>query len=385
MSQDRTAPADTRTMRIVHNALRRDLNRARAVLTTAPYPHTDQRRALAEHLDWMMDFLHHHHSGEDAGLYPMVRRRNPDTIALLDDMDADHHRIEPGMDALRRAAGEYRESADARAAVVAGIDELARVLFPHLEREENEMMPAVAASITTAEWDAWTQEFNVGTRAKSDLAREGLWIMEGQNAEDQQLIAELVPPVPRWIILNIFSRGYRKAAFRRWWSADTSPWKLRVSASSTVTVPATPDQVWSVLADVTRTGEWSHECHTAAWLDGATHSAAGVRFVGSSKVGRYGWTRPCTITVSDAGRVFGYETAGPLAKDSTEWRFVLEPTDEGTKITQSFRILRLPIWYDRLIWLTTPAHRDRRPALRADLERLGALAAEGRPAPAPVK
>lgn len=373
MSHDTSGPADTSTMRIVHNALRRDLTRARGVLSTAPYPHPVQRRALAEHLDWMMGFLHHHHSGEDTGLYPLVRLRDPDAAALLDEMDADHHRIGPGMDALRHAAGEYRDSAEAREAVAAGIDDLTEVLFPHLEREENELMPVVAATITQGEWMAWMQSLAVGPAA--ELADEGLWIMEGQDAEDRRLIAEIVPPIPRWIILNVFSRGYRKAAFRRWWSEDTSPWKLRASAATTVTVPATPQQVWAVLADVTRTGEWSHECHTVHWLDEATTATVGARFVGANKVGRMRWTRPCTITAVDEGRELGYETQGALAKDSTEWRFGLEAVPGGTRITQSFRILRLPVWFDRLIWLTTPAHRDRRPALRCDLERLGELAA----------
>lgn len=63
--------------------------------------------------------------------------------------------------------------------------------------------------------------------------------------------------------------------------------------------------------------------------------------------------------------------------DATQWRVLLEPDGGGTRITQFFRILRLPIWYDRLIWATTPTHRDRGPALHADLERLGVAAARG--------
>ena len=35
-------------------------------------------------------------------------------------------------------------------------------------------------------------------------------------------------------------------------------------------VAAPVDAVWRVVSDVTRTGEWSHECHSVHWLDGAT-------------------------------------------------------------------------------------------------------------------
>lgn len=371
-----TRPADTRTMRIVHNALRRDLARGRATLTRRPYPHPAQRRALGAHLAWMMAFLHHHHSGEDAGLYPLVRARNPAAAALLDRMDADHQAIEPAMAELAAAGEAYAASDDARDRAIGAIDDLCDVLLPHLLREEEEMMPVVAATISEAEWDAWTQEYNVGTRKPLELATEGLWILEGQTPEDQRVMAAVVPPVPRWLILHVFSRGYRKQAFARWWSEDHSPWKLRAQGSSVVEAPATPAQVWAVLGDPTRTGEWSHECHSVRWLDGATEVAVGARFVGSNKVGRTAWKRACTVTEVEAGRTLAFRTRGPLGLDATEWRFELAPAEGGgTRIEQHFRVLQLPPWYDRLIWWSTPSHRDRRRALQEDLVRLGDVSA----------
>ena len=69
-----------------------------------------------------------------------------------------------------------------------------------------------------------------------------------------------------------------------------------MSGSNTVEVAASPAQVWSVLADVRRVPEWSHECHHVAWLGGATEGAVGARFKGSNRVGRVRWARPCTVT-----------------------------------------------------------------------------------------
>ena len=74
MRADGGAPADTRTMGIVHSALRRDLERTRVALTTAPYPDAARRRAIGDHLLAMLHFLHVHHQGEGAGLWPMVLR-----------------------------------------------------------------------------------------------------------------------------------------------------------------------------------------------------------------------------------------------------------------------------------------------------------------------
>ena len=71
------APADTAMMGIVHSALRRDLTRTSEAVSGSPPPGDDQRRAIAEHVAWMMDFLHRHHAGEDDGLWPLVRQRDP--------------------------------------------------------------------------------------------------------------------------------------------------------------------------------------------------------------------------------------------------------------------------------------------------------------------
>jgi hypothetical protein len=54
MTVDDQAPADTSMMRIVHAALRRDLERARISATGEPSPDTHQRAAIARRLTWMI-------------------------------------------------------------------------------------------------------------------------------------------------------------------------------------------------------------------------------------------------------------------------------------------------------------------------------------------
>ena len=61
----------------------------------------------------------------------------------------------------------------------------------------------------------------------------------------------------------------------------------RVEATST----AAPDAVWAIVGDVTRTGEWSHECKHVDLLDGATAAEAGARFRGRNVCGRSRWSR----------------------------------------------------------------------------------------------
>jgi hypothetical protein len=88
------------------------------------------------------------------------------------------------------------------------------------------------------------------------------------------------------------------------------------------------------------------------------------------------WGRRCTITEVEPNRLLVYRTSGGLPPDSTEWRFELDPMPSGgTRIRQSFRILKMPRVTELFILLLMPAHRDRRPALAGDLARLGEVAA----------
>jgi hemerythrin-like domain-containing protein len=212
------APADTRMMGIVHAALKRDLLRAREVLAGEPPPSGRQRIALGEHVTWLMQFLHGHHSSEDEGLWPLVRRRNPAAAELLDSLEADHARIAPAADALAAAAQAYTSGTadEPRAALVEAIDRLTAVLFPHLDREVADAMPVVAASITAREWDEIEQRFNIKPKSVRELATEGHWLLEGIDAEGYDVVVHKVPALQRFVLLHGFGRAYRRQAAARW-------------------------------------------------------------------------------------------------------------------------------------------------------------------------
>jgi len=223
MKIDQDAPADTRTMGIVHSALRRDLRRATLVVGGAEPPSEDRRRALADHLVWMMMFLDRHHSGEDAGLYPMVQRRNPDAAQLLESMDAEHRLIHPAMDRLREVATAYRPPGTSTGArLQEAIHQLEVVLYPHLKREEEEMMPVVAASITARDWQAWDQAHNIKPLGFAELAFTGLWILDGQPPESEAVMSAVVPAPVRLVVTRGFGPGYRRKAARLWGGTEAA-------------------------------------------------------------------------------------------------------------------------------------------------------------------
>ena len=152
------------------------------------------------------------------------------------------------------------------------------------------------------------------------------------------------------------------------WRVD---WEGEVAAD----VAASPAQVWAVLRDPTRIGEWSHECRTVTWVGGHSRAEVGAQFRGTNQVGSFRWSRTCTITELEPERLLVFCTSGGLPPDSTRWRFLLEPTDGGTRVTQSFQILKFPRLVELATVLLNPAHRDRSQALRGDLTRLGEVSA----------
>jgi hypothetical protein len=165
-----------------------------------------------------MQFLHAHHTGEDEGLWPLLRSRNPAAGELIDSLEADHRRIDPAARALSSAGRRYAETAgdDARRELVAALDALAAVLFPHLDREVDEAMPVVSESLTRADWQAVEQQYNIKPKSLAQLGMEGHWLLDGIDAEGYDVVVHTVPAVPRFILLHGFAWPYRRRARARW-------------------------------------------------------------------------------------------------------------------------------------------------------------------------
>ncbi len=377
MTVEPEAPADTSMMRITHQALRRDLDRAVVVLRRSPPPEAQQRSAIASHLEWMMRFLHDHHASEDAGLYPVIRERRPDAAALLDAMGADHEAIAVAMAEVEREAAGYRTDDDdgRRAALLAALERLQEVLLPHLRREEDEAMPVASATLTAAEWRAIEYEYNLAPKSFVQLGREGHWLIDDLSPADRETVVGLVPALPRFVLLHGFARGYRRQK-RACWGAPSDGRHVQKAGRSEVVVDAPIDAVWDVVRDVTRVGDWSHECVSADWLGGATAAVPGARFRGRNRQGLLRWGRVCEVRTAEPYEFAWRTVPTTFYPDSSEWCIRLEEGDGGTRIEQSFRVLRAPKVLDVAYATILPAHRDRSEALAEDLRRLGQVAAE---------
>lgn len=143
-----------------------------------------------------------------------------------------------------------------------------------------------------------------------------------------------------------------------------APWRTEGSVERVV--PAPPDVVYRLVADVTGTGHRSLECRRCHWLPGAPPGTVGARFRGHNRSGPFRWSRVCEVTEAEPGRAFAFRTVperfDPTRMDQITWRYDLRPAVAGTVVRHAYRIDRMPLrpllpLYGRLV----PHHRDMRP------------------------
>jgi hypothetical protein len=154
-----------------------------------------------------------------------------------------------------------------------------------------------------------------------------------------------------------------------------------VRGSVTVHVAAPAERIWSLLADITRIGEFSPETFEAEWLGGASGASGpqvGARFRGHVRRNGRGpvyWTT-CTVIASDRGREFAF-TVGGRGKPLNTWGYRLTRGPNGTDVTESFELTDTLLL--RLYWKLAGRWRMRTNlnGMRTTLERVKAVAEAG--------
>ena len=133
-------------------------------------------------------------------------------------------------------------------------------------------------------------------------------------------------------------------------------------------IEATPEALYDLIADVTRTPERTPDIVRCTWLDGATGPAVGARFKAVNKQGRGpNWSNKPVVTVADRGREFSFTRTEPFA-GTILWRHRFEAEGTGTRMIESYEVIK-PIramgWF---IIDTLYGMKDRRAELRASIE-----------------
>jgi iron-sulfur cluster repair protein YtfE (RIC family) len=205
---------DVRDMVVVHTALLREFRLAPAVVARASLAAGRSVEVADRHLGLLCDLLHHHHAGEDALLWPLLRARLPETAALLvDTVEAQHAALDESLHRVTAARSSWRDRRDAasRDTLVDELRTLHSLLSEHLDAEERTVLPVAATVLTEAEWHA-IGEAAVAAMPKSTLPLTfGMFAYEG----DPEVLRDMLrtaPPLPRLLLPRIAPRVYARRA-----------------------------------------------------------------------------------------------------------------------------------------------------------------------------
>lgn len=113
----------------------------------------------------------------------------------------------------------------------------------------------------------------------------------------------------------------------------------QLRASHAAVIAADPEDLYNMVSDITRTGEWSPVCTGGQWDEGAA-PRPGSWFTGRNKAGTYEWTTRCQVTVASHGHDFGFVVGG-AADGWVCWNYSFRPTADGTLVTESWEVLRI--------------------------------------------
>jgi Polyketide cyclase / dehydrase and lipid transport len=132
-------------------------------------------------------------------------------------------------------------------------------------------------------------------------------------------------------------------------------------------IAATPESLYDLVSDVTRTPELSDDIVSCAWLDGATGPAVGARFKAvNNGRGRPNWSNKPIVTVADPGRELVFARTEPFA-GTIQWRYVFTPEDGGTVVTESYAVVRPLTVVGWFVIGVLYGHKDRATELRASM------------------
>lgn len=108
----------------------------------------------------------------------------------------------------------------------------------------------------------------------------------------------------------------------------------QLKMSESISVAATPIELYALVSDVTRMGEWSPVC-CACWWDQGAEPLVGAWFTGRNELPERTWETRCQVVAADPGREFAWV----VNKGWVRWGYTFEPEDEGTRLTESWEFL----------------------------------------------
>src|SRR5690554_5979802 len=103
--------------------------------------------------------------------------------------------------------------------------------------------------------------------------------------------------------------------------------------SESIMVSRPAEELYALVSDVTRMGEWSPVC-TGCWWDDDSRGV-GAWFTGRNELAGKTWKTRSQVVADEPGREFAFVVEG----NRTRWGYTFEPVGDETRMTESWEIL----------------------------------------------
>jgi hemerythrin-like domain-containing protein len=208
--------ADSRDMIVVHNMFRRQFAAIPGLVSGVADGDSDRVTIVADHVVWMVEFLHSHHEGEDMLVWPRLVERCPtETEPLIFTMESQHHALAVALDDLAVTAARWRTTCRAleRDSLTDAATTLLVRIAEHLDLEELRVLSLIDTYLTEKEWK---QVGGSGLKKMSFAQLKVAFgmILNDATPEQVQTMRHTIPRGP-WMLFSLLGpRAYAKYAER---------------------------------------------------------------------------------------------------------------------------------------------------------------------------
>ena len=108
-----------------------------------------------------------------------------------------------------------------------------------------------------------------------------------------------------------------------------------LSHEESILVAASPEALFDLVTDVSRTGEWSRICTGCWWDDPSEAGQVGAWFTGRNELPHRTWETRSRVVVADRPREFAFE----VGQGYVRWGYSLREATGGTLLTESWHFL----------------------------------------------
>ena len=201
--------------RLIHAAVRRDLDRLHDALGEAKDGDRARAGDLQRAYGFLRDELTRHHEGEDQHLWPWLATVGVDQD-LLTTMEAEHATMSRALaetDAAMRTYAASGSAADA-AAAQASVVSTRELVEQHLTHEENELEPQLQPHLESPGWKAVEKKLRAVSPGVAGCFFA--WLTDGMSEPGRAYLRSTVPTPVVVILSRGLGRKYNKEIAPVW-------------------------------------------------------------------------------------------------------------------------------------------------------------------------